>query len=141
MRTLALVLLALAAVAAGALLHYRPVLGPDPRGATVTRFTLHSAVLRRDLEEIVVEPRGGGRGRPVVVLLHGRGGHPADFLNDQWYRELAALGRRAPDLVLVSGGDHSYFHDRADGPWGGDGRDGAGAGRGPPRGGGARGGG
>jgi S-formylglutathione hydrolase FrmB len=118
MRSLALVLIALAVVAGSVLVRYRRVLWPDPRGATVTRFTVHSRLLRRDLEEIVVAPRGGGRGRPVVVLLHGRGGHPGDFLNDQWYRELAALGSRAPDLVLVSGGDHSYFHDRADGPWG-----------------------
>src|SRR4051812_32743158 len=141
MKTLLIVLALVAAMAAAALHHYRRFLWPDARGAQVTRVTLTSRLLHRRLREIVVAPRGGGRGRPVVVLLHGRGGHPNDFLNDQWLRELARLGRRAPDLVLISGGDHSYFHDRADGPWGGDGRDGAGAGRGPPRGGGARGGG
>jgi S-formylglutathione hydrolase FrmB len=118
MRKLALAALAVALVAGGAAYEYRRVLWPDPRGATVSRFTVHSRLLHRDVDEIVIAPRGGGRGRPVVVLLHGRGGGPADFLNDQWFRELAALGPRAPDLVLVSGGDHSYFHDRDDGPWG-----------------------
>jgi S-formylglutathione hydrolase FrmB len=117
-RKLLIVLLALLALAGALVFHYRRQLFPDPRGAQVIRFELRSRLLHRTVREIVVAPRGGGRNRPVLVLLHGRGGSPADFLNDQWYRELAALGPRAPDLVLVSGGDHSYFHDRRDGPWG-----------------------
>lgn len=118
MRTALTSVLALLAVGAAVTLHYRRLLFPDPRGAHVTRFALRSRLLGRTVHEIVVAPRGGGSGRPVLVLLHGRNGHPQDFLNDQWFKELAALGRRAPDLVLVDGGNHSYFHDRADGPWG-----------------------
>jgi S-formylglutathione hydrolase FrmB len=51
-------------------------------------------------------------------LLHGRGSHPADFLSARLFRLLRTLGARAPDLALLDGGDHSYYHDRADGPWG-----------------------
>ncbi|MDX6514500.1 MAG: hypothetical protein QOH73_166 [Gaiellaceae bacterium] len=118
MRRLLVVTLILLAGAAGALHHYGRMLWPDPRGARVTRFSLTSRLLHQRLEEIVVTPRGGGAGRPVVVLLHGRSGHPDNFLDDQWFAELARLGKRAPDLILVSGGNHSYYHDRADGPWG-----------------------
>lgn len=118
MPRIVLVLAAVTTCVAALLLHYRRLLWPDPRGAHVTRFALGSRLLHRTLHEIVVAPRGGAGGRPVLVLLHGRNGRPADFLNDQWYKELAALGPRAPGLVLVDGGDHSYFHDRADGPWG-----------------------
>ena len=33
-------------------------------------------------------------------------------------KELERLGPRAPAVLLVDGGDHSYYHDRRDGPWG-----------------------
>jgi S-formylglutathione hydrolase FrmB len=31
---------------------------------------------------------------------------------------LGDLGSRAPVVVFANGGDHSYYHNRADGPWG-----------------------
>ena len=31
---------------------------------------------------------------------------------------LERLGSRAPAVLLVNGGDHSYYHDRGDGRWG-----------------------
>src|SRR5205823_152322 len=46
------------------------------RGATVSRFTLHSRLVHRDLREILVLPNGGGRGRELLVFLHGRGSTP-----------------------------------------------------------------
>jgi S-formylglutathione hydrolase FrmB len=118
MRKLVLVALLVAVAVGGSLYHYRRFLWPDPRGAHVTRFTLTSRVLGRRLGEIVVAPREGGYGRPVLVFLHGRGGGPGGLLTDEFYKALADLGPRAPDVVLVNGGDHSYFHDRADGAWG-----------------------
>lgn len=91
---------------------------PDRHGAVVTHFTLESALVGRSLGEIVVAPKGGGAGRPLLVLLHGRSSSPDSYLSRYWFDALAKLGRRAPDLLLVDGGDHSYYHDRADGRWG-----------------------
>jgi poly(3-hydroxybutyrate) depolymerase len=91
---------------------------PDQHGAKVTHFTLKSALVGRSLEEAVVVPKGGGAGRPLLVLLHGRGSSPNSYLSKYWFDALAKLGSRAPDLLLVNGGDHSYHHDRADGRWG-----------------------
>jgi poly(3-hydroxybutyrate) depolymerase len=87
------------------------------RGASLERFELHSKLLHRTLTELIVRPRGGGR-RPLLVLLHGRASGPEGVLSDGFFRGLRALGRRAPDVLLANGGDHSYFHDRRDGPWG-----------------------
>jgi S-formylglutathione hydrolase FrmB len=107
--------LACAALTAGALRA-----GPDPRGAQVVRFTVHSRLLGRGLDEVGVVPAGVSATdrRPLLVFLHGRGGQPDDLLSDQFYAGLAALGPRAPIVVALYGGDHSYWHDRRDGRWG-----------------------
>ena len=112
-------LLLLAAVAIGAIAvrdlrrGYR-----SPLGAQVIHFSLQSRLLRRRLGEVLVTPRGGGRGRPLLVFLHGRGASPGSNLTDPFFRGLRALGRRAPNVLFADGGDHSYWHNRADGPWG-----------------------
>lgn len=94
------------------------VFKPDQHGARVTHFTLKSALVGRSLEEIVVVPKGGGAERPLLVLLHGRSSSPSSYLTKYWFDALAKLGSRAPDLLLVNGGESSYYHDRADGRWG-----------------------
>jgi enterochelin esterase-like enzyme len=101
----------------GALRVYRHFV-PDQHGATVTRFRIQSKYLGRSIDEILVTPKGGGAGRPLLALLHGRSSSPSSYLTQYWFDALAKLGRRAPDLLLVNGGDHSYYHDRADGRWG-----------------------
>jgi S-formylglutathione hydrolase FrmB len=88
------------------------------RGATIERFTLHSALVRRDLHEILVVPAGGGRGRELLVFLHGRSSPPSSNLTQPLFDTLHDLGARAPDVLLADGGDHSYWHDRSDGKWG-----------------------
>jgi enterochelin esterase-like enzyme len=113
--TIVVVLLALGCL--GLFRVYR-VLVPDRHGATVTRFHVESKLVGRSLEEIVVAPKGGGAGRPLLVLLHGCCSSPSSYLTKYWYDALTELGHRAPDLLLVNGGDHSYYHDRADGRWG-----------------------
>jgi len=87
------------------------------RGARIVRFSIESPLVRRRLGEIGVVPAGGGR-RALVVFLHGRGGSPEKLLSDELFAALARLGKRAPDLLLVDGGSHSYFHDRREGAWG-----------------------
>jgi enterochelin esterase-like enzyme len=94
-----------------------------PSGSKAVRisiepFTIRSSLLHRTLREVLVIPEGSGKGRPLLVLLHGRSGSPGSFLDKGWLTALAALGSRAPDLLLVDGGDHSYYHDRSDGRWG-----------------------
>jgi enterochelin esterase-like enzyme len=88
------------------------------RGARVVRFTIDSRLANAKLHEVLVFPAGGGRGRPLLVFLHGRS-NPADSnLTQQLFDTLHALGRRAPVVFLPDGGDHSYWHDRRDGRWG-----------------------
>jgi pimeloyl-ACP methyl ester carboxylesterase len=67
-------------------------------------------------EHLTVDP--GSPRRPLLVLLHGRGMSPRDLLWKELYDELERLGEHAPAVVLVDGGDHSYYHDRRDYTWG-----------------------
>ena len=55
---------------------------------------------------------------PLLVLLHERGGSPRELLWPELVDGLEALGANAPAVLLVDGGDHSYYHDRADFDWG-----------------------
>ena len=87
-------------------------------GAHVRKFKLHSRLLHRSLVEILVTPAGDGRGRPLLVLLHGRSVQPDSWLSDSFFEALHALGNRAPNVLLANGGKHSYWHNRQDGPWG-----------------------
>jgi S-formylglutathione hydrolase FrmB len=89
----------------------------DTQGAKVVHYSLASRLVGRRLGEVAVLPAGGGR-RPLLVLLHGRGSGPDSMLSDQLFAGLHRLGARAPVVVLLNGGDHSYFHDRRDGRWG-----------------------
>ncbi len=85
-------------------------------GARVVHYTLHSRDVRPDLHEIrIVPPNDGGW---TLVLLHGRSSGPASFLNQALFDAIHSLGPRAPVVLLLDGGDHSYWHDRADGKWG-----------------------
>jgi enterochelin esterase-like enzyme len=86
------------------------------RGTLLVRFTLHSRLTHRDLHEVLVEPRRHGKW--LLVLLHGRGAGPSQFLSQPFFDTLASLGPRAPYVLLLDGGDHSYWHNRADGAWG-----------------------
>jgi enterochelin esterase-like enzyme len=112
------IIVAFFSLAGWGLFRFYRMFEPDQHGAKVTHFTIKSALVGRSLEEIVVAPKGGGVGRPLLVLLPGRGSPPGSYLTKYWFDGLARLGSRAPDLLLVDGGDHSYYHDRADGRWG-----------------------
>jgi hypothetical protein len=86
------------------------------RGARLVRYTLHSRLLHRDLHEIRVVPRRHGSW--LLVLLHGKGGGPRQFLSQPFFDTLQELGHRAPVVLLLDGGNDSYWHDRASGRWG-----------------------
>jgi S-formylglutathione hydrolase FrmB len=66
----------------------------------------------------LVMPAGGGVGRPLLVFLHGHYADNNSVLSDQLFAALRALGPRAPDIAFLSGGDLSYWHNRASGAWG-----------------------
>jgi len=68
------------------------------------------------LHELLVLPRSG-HGRFLLVLLHGRGAGPSSWLSQPFFDELRTLGARAPAVLLLDGGGHSYWHDRRDGRW------------------------
>jgi S-formylglutathione hydrolase FrmB len=117
-RAALLALVAVAALVAGVVVASES--GADRRGARIVKFTVHSRLVGRDLRQQAVVPAGiaDGERRPLLVMLHGRSGHPGDFFSDELYAALARLGPRAPVVVEVSGGDHSYYHDRRAGRWG-----------------------
>jgi S-formylglutathione hydrolase FrmB len=86
------------------------------RGATILHFSVHSRDVGRTLEQTAVEPRGGGR-RPLLVLLHWRGGSPDRLLSNELFAALAQLDSRAPAVVMPNGSGGSFFHDRHSGRW------------------------
>jgi enterochelin esterase-like enzyme len=79
----------------------------DTSGARVVHYTLDGR------DEIAVVPRGTNH--KLLVLLHGRGAGPQQFISSQLFSALAQS--RSPVVVLLNGGDHSYWHDRSNGKW------------------------
>src|SRR5947207_5386564 len=79
----------------------------DTKGARVVHYTLDGR------DEIAVIPKN--RGRLLLVLLHGRGAGPQQFVSAPLFAGLAQPG--SPVVVMLNGGDHSYWHDRAGGKW------------------------
>lgn len=92
-----------------------------PEGATagtrVERHDLRSAAVGRRLVQTVVLPPGDPRGRPLLVLLHGRAQDPARLAGDPLRAALRELGDRAPVVLLPADDGGSYWHDRASGRW------------------------
>lgn len=83
-----------------------------------THFTVESRLVGRTLTQAVILPSGDTKGRPLLVLLHGRSSDPDSMARQSIRKAIRKLGGRAPVVVLANGGDHSYYHDRADGRWG-----------------------
>jgi S-formylglutathione hydrolase FrmB len=81
-------------------------------------FTVKSRLVGRSLEQAVILPSGDTKGRPLLVLLHGRSSHPDNMARSSIAKAVDKLGSRAPVVLLANGGDHSYYHDRRDGRWG-----------------------
>jgi poly(3-hydroxybutyrate) depolymerase len=86
-------------------------------GARVQHVSLDSRFVHRRMPLTLVVPPGTGRGRPLLVFLHGRGADQNSEISTQLFSALRALGSRAPDIAFPYGGDHSYWHNRAGGAW------------------------
>ena len=78
------------------------------RTEDAARYELEQDFVDQRLEQVLVVPDGGSD--LLLVLLHGRSSSPDTVLS---YFDGAPFAILAP-----SGGDHSYYHDRADGRWG-----------------------
>ena len=81
-------------------------------------FTVESRLVGRSLEQAVFVPSGNTQGRPLLVLLHGRSSSPDSMAKESITDAIDKLGSVAPVVVFANGGNHSYYHDRADGRWG-----------------------
>jgi S-formylglutathione hydrolase FrmB len=99
------------------------VLTTDKHGAELTELEIRSEAVGETLPVNVVVPESadGDENRPLLVFLHGRaddGDGEDSNLSDEMYAALADQGDRAPVVAFPSGGEASYWHDRADGEWG-----------------------
>jgi len=83
----------------------------------VTNFTLESKLMGRPMFEVLATPAGGGKGRALLVFLHGYGGSPSDTLSPTFLAALRHLGDKAP-VVFLTEGAVGWWHDDANGRWG-----------------------
>jgi hypothetical protein len=92
-------------------------------GLVVAIATIAYAWLRGGDEPVTGEPLVLGDRRhhvlparreraPLLVLLHQRGGTPREIVWPELLEALDAAESRRPAVLLVDGGDHSYYHDR-----------------------------
>lgn len=109
----------------GYLVLARTVFGPSnaeiarENGDRLVHLTIHSRAVGEDLGvNVIVPPLPGPRGkRGLLVLLHGRGGDEGTF-DETVLRGLPLLHGHGPVVAFPDGGDHGYWHDRAEGGWG-----------------------
>lgn len=77
--------------------------------------------MHHTLDELAIVPPRASPSSRLLVLLHGRQDNwngPRYMLSQPLLDALASEGSRAPVVVLLNGGPHSYYHDRSDGAWG-----------------------
>jgi S-formylglutathione hydrolase FrmB len=79
----------------------------DTRGARIVHYRLDG----RD-QVAVVPQKPNGR---LLVLLHARGAGPEQFLTNAFFAELGSTA--SPTVVMLNGGDHSFWHNRNGGRW------------------------
>ncbi|MEA2498551.1 MAG: hypothetical protein QOH26_956 [Actinomycetota bacterium] len=91
---------------------------PIPAGIRRADFEVDSHFVDGPRDAIGLVPVSMVARPPLLVLLHGRGGEPKDLLSAELFKALLDRGADAPIVVLLDGGEASYWHDRADGAWG-----------------------
>jgi S-formylglutathione hydrolase FrmB len=117
-RAAAILGLALVAAAVWVIAQGRLPWQPDKHGAEVHTVRIASKAVGKTLDSPVVVPAAALAHPPLLVFLHGRGGHAEQELTTPMYAALAGVGKRAPVVVFVGGGPASYWHDRHGGDWG-----------------------
>ncbi|MDZ7578000.1 MAG: alpha/beta fold hydrolase [Candidatus Nanopelagicales bacterium] len=85
--------------------------------AEVRTYEIESELTGGVREEIAILPATRSARPPLLLLFHGRGGQSMSWADDAMLAALDRQGKRAPVVVSVDGGDHSYYHDRDDGQW------------------------
>src|SRR5919198_6181435 len=111
MRLLVFAVFAVGLCACGSAEH-RPAVPPK-----IVNLTLQSKLLRKPVFDVLVTPAGGGKGRPLLVFLHGYGASPSDTLSLAFLKALRRLGDKAP-VVFLPEGDVGWWHDDENGAWG-----------------------
>jgi S-formylglutathione hydrolase FrmB len=67
---------------------------------------------------VIPDEAADGERQPLLVFLHGRGENgEASSLHDEMFAALDEQGERAPIVAFPSGGESSYWHNRASGEW------------------------
>lgn len=87
----------------------------------VTAHGMYSKLLNRQLCYLVVMPKSGfhpGRSYRTLVLLHGLGGSPTDWINTAKFHEMAqemmADGKIQPFITIIPAGENGYWTDWPD---------------------------
>ena len=86
--------------------------------AHVSHFAVRSPFAPGVRSETLVVPRVWRRGGPLLLWLHARGSNENSALSPAFFAALAALGRRAPAIVIPSDNRVSFWHDRRGARWG-----------------------
>ena len=84
----------------------------------VSTFELQSKLLGKQLDQVLVTPQGGGKGRPLLVFLHGYGGTPAGTLGPAFVGGAAPARRPRAGRACCRDGQVGWWHDRDEGRWG-----------------------
>jgi enterochelin esterase-like enzyme len=88
-----------------------------PTPLKVSDVSLQSKVMGRQMLDLLVTPPGGGKGRPLLVFLHGYGATPRETLSPAFVDAIRRLGKQAPNVFLPEG-DTGWWHDTRQGQWG-----------------------